>query len=217
MIERLPLFPLNTVLLPGRVLPLHIFEPRYQLMLQRVLNGERRFGVLCIRDNSRDVDPTAEPYTVGTVAEITGVVPVEDGTTNISTTGRDRFRVTRWYRDLPYLSGDVEIMPDDYRPSEKLWELQREVEELGLRYVTTVLNLTLEQATQVRLPRDPLELSYKVASLFLELHLADVQELLETSPVERRLYGEILLLRRENAILQRMGELTATHGKRSPN
>jgi Lon protease-like protein len=48
-IERLPLFALKTVLMPGMVLPLRIFEPRYRLMMQRVLAGERRFGVLLIR------------------------------------------------------------------------------------------------------------------------------------------------------------------------
>ena len=42
-IERLPLFPLKTVLMPGTVLPLRIFEPRYRLMMQRVLAGARRW------------------------------------------------------------------------------------------------------------------------------------------------------------------------------
>ena len=74
-IERLPLFPLKTVLMPGMVLPLRIFEPRYRLMMQRVLEVERRFGVLLIRRGG-EVGPGAEPYDLGTVAVVTAVEPL---------------------------------------------------------------------------------------------------------------------------------------------
>src|SRR5690349_965615 len=121
--ERLPLFPLGTVLLPGMVLPLHIFEPRYQVMMQQVLEGDRFFGVLLIRRGS-EVGQPAEPYDVGTVAEVTTVAPLDDGRMNISTTGRERFKVTAFYHDQPFLTGDVTYLSDAYNPSEGLTDLQ---------------------------------------------------------------------------------------------
>lgn len=217
MTERLPLFPLDVVLLPGMALPLHIFEPRYQIMMHHVMAGERRFGVLLVRRGA-DTDPDAEPYTVGTVAEVGAVAPLEGGLMDISTTGRQRFRVHAFHHDQPYLSGDIELWPDLYQSTERLLELQAEVERLGLHYVTVLLTLTNEQVTHVHLPRDPVMLSYKVAALFVDsVHAFEVQALLESPTVERRLYGEILLLRRELAILRRMSEMPDPHGRPAPN
>jgi len=216
--ERLPLFPLNTVLLPGMVLPLRIFEPRYRMMMRHVLAGERRFGVVLIRQGS-DVDPTAESCDVGTIAEVTDVVPVQDGSMNISTTGRWRFRVTQLHHDQPYLTGDVESLSDGYEPSEGLQDLQAEVARLSLQYVTIVLSLSREQATQVHLPRDPVTLSFKVAGLLMsnQHQPAEGQRLLESPTVERRLYEEVLLLRRELAILRHMGDMVDPGDRLSPN
>ncbi len=216
--ERLPLFPLNTVLLPGMVLPLRIFEPRYRMMMRRVLAGERRFGVVLIRQGS-DVDPTVESCDVGTIAEVTDVVPVQDGSMNISTTGRWRFRVIQLHHDQPYLTGDVEPLSDTYEPSEGLQDLQAEVARLSLQYVTIVLSLSREQAAQVHLPRDPVTLSFKVAGLLMsnQHQPAEGQRLLESLTVERRLYEEVLLLRRELAILRHMGDMGDPGDRLSPN
>lgn len=214
--ERLPLFPLGTVLLPGTVLPLHIFEPRYQQMMRDVLDADRRFGVLLIRAGAEVGEP-AEPYEVGTVAEVTSVVPLEAGMMNISTTGAQRFRVTRFYHDRPYLTGEVEYLSESYTPSQKLDELRAEVERLGLDYVTTVLILRDEQIAHVQLPTDPVTLSYKVAGLLVAINAAEAQELLESPTLEHRLLAEVLLLRRELAILKRMGEMTGQSGRFSPN
>ena len=65
----LPLFPLNTVLFPGQVLPLHIFEERYRLMIRRCLAEDAPFGVALIQTGA-EVGAAAEPHTVGTVARI---------------------------------------------------------------------------------------------------------------------------------------------------
>ena len=213
--ERLPLFPLHTVLLPGMVLPLHIFEPRYQQMMEHVLAGDRRFGVLLIR-RGLEVGPDAEPAAVGTAAEVTAVVPLEDGRMNINTTGSRRFRVRQFYHDRVYLSGEVEYLSEQYTPSEQLAELQAEVERLCLDYMTLVLTLREEHLGQVRLPSDPVTLSYKVAGLLVALQPFEVQAVLEAPTVEHRLLAEVGLLRRELAILRRMGEMTADGGI-SPN
>ena len=199
------------------VLPLHIFEPRYRIMMRHVMAGDRRFGVLLMRRGDGG-DSAPEPHHVGTVAEVTDAVPLGDGRMNISTTGRQRFRVSVFRQDQPYLSADVDILADTYQSTERLMELQEEVERLGLRYVTMLLALTNEQVSHVQLPQDPVTLSYKVAALFVgSIHLEETQALLASPTVEHRLYGEILLLRRELAILRRMGEMGVADGQRSPN
>lgn len=214
--ERLPLFPLNTVLMPGMVLPLRIFEPRYHVMMRSVLAGERRFGVLLIRRGC-DVDPEAEPYDVGTVAEVTAASPAEGGVLHISTLGRQRFRVHTFHRDQPYLTGDVEYLSETYEPSEGLQRLREEVEQLSRRYVMMLLTLHDEQVDRICLPGDCIMLSYKVAGLLLAIQPLEAQTLLASSSLEQRLSAEALLLRRELAILRRMSQLGAPQERFSPN
>ncbi len=75
----IPLFPLHTVLCPGVALPLHIFEPRYRLMIRRCLSEDRPFGVVWIRDG-RDVGVAdLAVAAVGTLAEIREADRYADG------------------------------------------------------------------------------------------------------------------------------------------
>ena len=64
----LPLFPLNVVLFPGMVLPLHIFEPRYRLMIRRCIEQGSPFGVVLVQPDS--VQGEEHPYQIGTLAHI---------------------------------------------------------------------------------------------------------------------------------------------------
>lgn len=85
--RRLPLFPLNYVVFPTQRFPMHIFEPRYRLMLRRVLAGSKRFGLIALRS-----DGTALAD-VGCVLEVTRSVAIADGRSMIDTIARERFRV----------------------------------------------------------------------------------------------------------------------------
>src|SRR5262245_52263189 len=96
-------------------LPLHIFEPRYRLMLGRCLAEQQPFGVVLIRAG-RDVGAPATPYSVGTTAAILHHVRLPDGRYQILTVGRDRFRVCALDRSQPYLAGAVEPLPEPAPP-----------------------------------------------------------------------------------------------------
>src|SRR5947207_4719157 len=209
--ERLPLFPLKTVLMPGMALPLRIFEPRYRLMMQRVLTGERRFGVLLIRRGA-EVGPGAEPYDLGTVAVVTAVEPLGGGLMDVSATGSRRFRVSAFHHDEPYLTGDVEYLSEDCQPSDTLRDLQAQVERLSRAYVTTVLTLRDEHVGQVQLPRDPVALSYTVASVLAALQPSEAQDLLASPTVEQRLCMNRGWLARERPSHRRLARLTAGKG-----
>jgi len=91
----LPLFPLSTVLFPGGLLSLRIFEARYLDMVASVLRGDNRFGVVAIRSGSEVGE--AETFTVGTAAEI---VDWEDsgGLLSIRAVGRDSFTIEESHR-----------------------------------------------------------------------------------------------------------------------
>ena len=96
--SELPLFPLNTVLLPGGPLTLQVFEARYLDMVARCLRGENRFGVLAIREG-REVG-AATPYDVGTSAEIVDWHREEsNGLLIIIAEGRETFRLEEMRRE----------------------------------------------------------------------------------------------------------------------
>ena len=91
--QRLRLFPLNTVLFPGAILNLHVFEPRYHQMISECLDSNEAFGVVLIREGAEAGDADVMPHEVGTTAEICDVTPLPAGRFYVSTTGRRRFRI----------------------------------------------------------------------------------------------------------------------------
>ncbi len=105
MAELLPLFPLTTVLFPEMLLPLHIFEPRYRLLVRRCMDEDRPFGVVLIR-SGQEVGATAEPHGIGTEAKIMAFSPLSDGRSYIVVRGvafatsRNR-RATACWNALP--------------------------------------------------------------------------------------------------------------------
>jgi ATP-dependent Lon protease len=103
--NRIPLFPLNLVLLPGEELPLHIFEPRYRSMVRECLDEKKHFGMLlAVHDGV---------VRVGCTTEILEVIKTyEDGRMDIITVGRDPFRVLELYSDNPLLEGHVDYLDD---------------------------------------------------------------------------------------------------------
>eukprot|EP01113_Clastostelium_recurvatum_P025609 TRINITY_DN3082_c0_g1_i4.p1 TRINITY_DN3082_c0_g1~~TRINITY_DN3082_c0_g1_i4.p1 ORF type:complete len:554 (+),score=125.73 TRINITY_DN3082_c0_g1_i4:183-1844(+) len=106
----MPLFLLNTVVFPGQQFNMHIFEPRYRLMLRRCLQGSRRFGLLYADGHH------PQGVTVGCTLEVKEVQTMPDGRSFIQTIGGKRFNVKeKWVLD-GYLCGKVEWL-DDKRPS----------------------------------------------------------------------------------------------------
>jgi Lon protease-like protein len=105
VIERFPLFPLGLVLLPQELVPLHIFEERYKVMIGECLERGTEFGIVWLSDEGlRDV---------GCSARIVRLVDqAEDGRMNILVEGAKPFRLLRRIDDLPYPAGDVEVLED---------------------------------------------------------------------------------------------------------
>jgi uncharacterized protein len=196
----LPLFPLQTVLYPGLPIPLHIFEDRYRQMFKRVLDGERRFGVVAIV-KGRDVDADATYHPVGCVAEVAGVKRHPDGRLDVVARGRSRFKIDGVTQAAPYIVAEVSTLPEAAGEAAE----QRSVKagRLFTRYVATLLRMAGEQVESIDIPDDPVAASYLVAA-GLQIDLADKQRLLTLPSAAERLAAEAVLLRRELVLLEHL-------------
>ncbi len=119
----LPIFPLNTVLFPGGVLPLRVFEPRYMDMVRDCLKHDRPFGVCLIQQGvevARQPGETAVPEPVGCTAYITDWDMKDLGVLNLRTLGGERFRITqRHVQSNGLIEAEVDMMaPDPIVPIE---------------------------------------------------------------------------------------------------
>lgn len=133
----IPLFPLNTVLFPGGMLPLKVFEPRYTEMVSNCLKGKKPFGVCLIR-NGPESDAPAQPEDVGCLAEIIDWDMHQPGVLNIQVTGTQRFHIehTRTEQNGLTIATVVYIATEPPQPLPKKHEacatvLRRIIEHLG--------------------------------------------------------------------------------------
>jgi uncharacterized protein len=111
-VRDLPMFPLGTVLFPHQVLPLHVFEPRYRVLMHDVLSGEREFGVVLI-SHGHEVGGGDERVELGTVARIVQAEELEDGRWLTITVGTTRFAVDEWLPEDPYPRAAVHDLGHD--------------------------------------------------------------------------------------------------------
>lgn len=107
------MFPLGSVLVPGGVLSLHVFEPRYRALVQHCLAAEEPdFGVVLI-DRGSEVGGGDVRRTIGTVARMAQVGQTDDGRYAVIAVGIARVRVNAWLPDDPFPLADVDQWPDD--------------------------------------------------------------------------------------------------------
>ena len=132
--ERFPLFPLGLVLIPHELVPLHIFEERYKLMIGECLERDSEFGIVWLAD-----DGLKE---IGCSARISRVLErFEDGRLNVLVEGTSPFRLMRRIEDLPYPAGDVELLADDDEPG----QATAPAEKARRRYADLVAEVTDER------------------------------------------------------------------------
>jgi ATP-dependent Lon protease len=186
-VRELPLFPLpEVVLFPGQSLPLHIFEFRYRMMINSVLESDRTFGVVMWNPE------TNQPSNIGCCAQILQYHRLPDDRFKILTMGQQRFRVLEYTREKPFRVGLVEWIED--KPSdESPFLLATEVRELLDDVVRLSQKLTEQEIELPQIPRSPIELSYWIASNFHGASM-EQQALLETLDTTARLRREAEIL-----------------------
>ena len=109
----MPMFPLGSVLLPGGILPLHVFEPRYRDMIRDCLraDGEPEFGQALI-SHGWETGGGDDRVMVGTVAQMLQVDAIDEDRYALIAVGTRRIRINAWLPDDPYPLADVEDWPD---------------------------------------------------------------------------------------------------------
>ena len=197
----LPLFPLNVVLFPGMVLPLHIFEQRYRLMIKECIEEEKPFGVVLVQPEC--VLGEERPHQVGTTARIMAAERLDDGRFNLLTEGGKRFRILEEHREQPYLSALVEEFCDAPTEPEAAEALYRKASDLFRRYIRVMLAVAGKEQLRLELPDEAEGLSYLIGYC-LDLSDVEKQHLLELTSTPERLRLEIEILKREEQILRRM-------------
>ncbi len=196
----IPLFPLGSVLFPGAALPLHIFEPRYKLMIAGCIEREQPFGVVLIRDGS-EVGSSAVPHEVGTTASITRVEHLSDGRLNIIAIGQQRFRILSLDHSQAHLAGEVRYL-ERAPPAEATGDLAAKVGELFSLHHRSMLALGGQWTRRVGLPTHPEMLANFVAAR-LDISAGAKQHLLEFESVDACLAAETHILEESTAALTR--------------
>ena len=199
-IDSFPLFPLGMVMLPSEIVPLHIFEDRYRLMIGECIEEDREFGIVWLSDD--------ELHDVGCAGRITQVLErMPDGRMNILVQGSRPFRLIERIPDLPYPAGVIEMLDDDEPDAP-----DDAVDAARERYAALV-----ERVTERRPDDSELEAldAYGMAAT-IEFAPAPKQRLLEERSEPRRL--EIVVEMLDSTLRKldqsdRAGERAKTNGK----
>lgn len=238
---RLPLFPLNTVLFPGLVLPLNVFEQRYRAMMRDLLalpeEPPRRFGVVAIRDG-HEVAPTApgmpdatshtergaaagfgpDPmesfHPIGCTADAATIREKSDGGFEVLSTGTRRFKLLSVDASGEYLVGEIEELEEP--EGEGAGALASGVLRTFRTYQKRLAGANEQSlAGNQELPDQPSVVSYLVAAA-AELDTPTKQQLLEAPTTAARLAQELKILRAENSVIRSLPSLPAVNLTRQP-
>jgi uncharacterized protein len=218
MSETLPLFPLGTVLFPGLLLPLHIFEDRYRQLIRDLLDRPepRQFGVIAIRHGRETgVDGIQALHEIGCTATLRQVSPLEDGRYDVVTVGTQRFRLAGLDDSREYLQGQVDLLAEETGDEAAAGQVVRAVRDGFRAYLSALAERGVTQISAPELPEDPVTLSYLVAASMIT-DLSDRQALLAEPDAVQRLAAERTLLSRELTMLRTLTATPAPDLRNSP-
>lgn len=204
----IPIFPLNVVLFPGMMLPLHIFEERYKSMTRECLDTGEPFGVVLAK--TRDALETNsgnyfdDVYHVGTTAHITAVEHLDNGRMNVITVGQDRFII----RDITVdrddlLIGQVDPFPMEEGNAQQVDYLIQRLRPMVEQYIQHLADASGEDLSDATLPSDPTALAF-LAGTAIQGPLAEKQKLLSTESLNTLIANTASMLDREDKILSYM-------------
>ena len=213
----IPLFPLNVVLFPGMMLPLHIFEDRYKAMIKECLANDQIFGVVLAKTQQAQAPNVAglyvdDLYPIGTTARITAVEHLQDDRMNLITVGQDRFIIKgSASSNNDFLVGEVDPFPiaEDEDPT-LIDGMMQKLRPMVKEYIDYLASASGEDLSNAVLPNDPKTLAY-LAGVAVQGPLTDKQELLSAKSVGTLIAKTVNVLDRENKILAYMLKAYQAH------
>jgi uncharacterized protein len=197
----LGLFVLNTVLVPGATLRLHVFEDRYKKLMADCIERALPFGVLLDR-NGNEVGPNLDPVSVGTTAVIRQISKLASGRLYVIAVGLRRFKTDRMVTKEPYLCAEVSYLreQDGGRDTRILRDLAL---ERFREYLEVLLAGAASELDSLDLPTDSIAASYIIADA-LQISPVRKQVLLEKASAAERLSAELTLLENETMQLRKL-------------
>ena len=214
----MPLFPLGTVLFPGLVLPLHIFEERYRQLVRDLLDGPepQEFGVIAIRKGRETgVDGVSALHEIGCTARLRQVTQHDDGRFELVTVGTQRFRLLGLDHSQPYLRGEIDLLTEETGDEAAAALAMEAVRRTFREYLDALATRGAARINVPELPEEPVLLSYLVAASMI-VELSDRQVLLAEPDAAGRLAAERALLTKETRIMRTLTSTPATDLRSSP-
>lgn len=200
----LPLFPLDLVLFPHMLVPLHIFEDRYKEMINRCVHESLPFGIV-LTIGANPATGRVDTSEIGCTARIARVERLPDGRMNIEVVGENRFRILDTHESLPYRVGLIEPLADDPADAAAVVPLADDVQKLLKDFLTRSLAMMGQRVGEFELPDEPEQLSFTAACV-LPIDNDEKQALLEDTDTAARLAWEKEILLREVTRLRRAAE-----------
>ena len=185
------MFPLGATLVPGQVIPLRVFEPRYVALVEACEAEDHQFGVVLIERGS-EVGGGDTRSGVGTLAVIEGLGPPLNGEYAFAAVGRSRLRVIEWLPDDPYPRADVELL-EDRDPGVEGRARRTLVLGALRRMLDAARRLGYAVPELMHLGDDPMVVSWN-ALIAAGIGSFDVQRILETENVIARIDAVIAAL-----------------------
>ena len=195
--QKIPLFPLSTVLFPGGTIPLQIFEDRYHSMVQDCLDTDSKFGIVLIKEG-QEVGGNAVPHKVGTLARITKIRKLPQNRLYLTAVGETRFNIIELIQDKAYLEGFVEI--HNPPPAEDIEEQSlKEARTAAFRHLKAIVSMNggWVKKAQTPLPTDPDQLSFFLAQLIQGSNKVR-QTILEEASIKKRIEIALFHLQTES-------------------
>lgn len=158
----IPIFPLSTVLFPTGDISLNIFEERYRIMVEELLESGGVFGVVLIL-RGEEVGGSAVPHSIGTTANIVEHSKNSDGGYTLRVQGRSKFKLVRMLEEQPYPYGEIEFLPElEHQETDILGPAIERVHHVFSAYIRLSLALTDQWSEGVDLPKDSAWLINKI-------------------------------------------------------
>lgn len=207
-LKMLPIFPLNTVLMPHQLMPLHIFENRYRRLMADLLalpESEQRFGIVSIVKGSETNEDLPQLAEIGTIAVLRKTTVNPDGTFEITVIGGERFDIKSIsVSKAPYLIGEVRTRKETPISFDK--DTIALAQEKCIDFMMMV-DADNDNASR-SLPDEPSALSFLIAGL-LPLTSIEQQGLLNIDDANLRLKAVMKIINRETILMQEIPSVPA--------
>ncbi len=213
---QLPLFPLHTVLFPGTLLHLNIFEPRYKIMLRKCLAKNEPFGVVLIQQGQEAFGPISKVFNVGCTAHIMEIKPTSPSSYNLTAFGYERFRILELYKDRPYLTATVNVFKIEETLTKNTFQSVQNLIPLVKNYLDLLPRIEPSESyiKDFQLPENPVSIIHKAASI-LQLPGFEKQLLLEAKSLSELAVTVERLYRREITVINQLLETTDLEARRA--